>query len=261
MHLVIFGLTISSSWGNGHATLWRGLVRAMVERGHTVTFYERDVPYYANARDHWAPPRGAALLLYGSLEEIRERARREADEADLALCTSFCPDGPAAARLILDSRAAIKAFYDLDTPVTLDALRGGERAAYLPAEGLGEFDLVLSFTGGHALTELQTRLGGRWRRCTAGWIRRRTSRSRPWKNFAASSRTWGPMRRTGKGRSKSCFWNRRGGGRRRGSSLRERSIQRVFRGRGTWRIRLILSRGYIRRSCARRGPRSTLRAE
>ena len=170
MHLVIFGLTISSSWGNGHPTLWRGLVRAMVGRGHTVTFYERDVPYYANARDPWPLPEGAALLLYGFFDEIRERARRDADHADLALCTSFCPDGPAAARLILDSHAAIKAFYDMDTPVTLDALLGGERAAYLPAEGLGEFDLVLSYTGGRALTELQARLGARSVAPLYGWV-------------------------------------------------------------------------------------------
>ena len=51
MRLVVFGLTISSSWGNGHATLWRGLCRAFAERGHAVTFFERDVPYYASHRD------------------------------------------------------------------------------------------------------------------------------------------------------------------------------------------------------------------
>ncbi len=51
MKLVIFGLTISSSWGNGHATLWRGLCRALIRRGHSVIFYERDVPYYAAHRD------------------------------------------------------------------------------------------------------------------------------------------------------------------------------------------------------------------
>lgn len=170
MHLVIFGLTISSSWGNGHATLWRALVRALAARGHTVTFYERDVPYYASTRDRWSPPEGASLLLYGSLAEIREHARRDVDAADLALCTSFCPDGPAVARLILDSRAAIRAFYDLDTPVTLDAMRGGEPVAYLPAEGLSGFDLVLSFTGGKALTELRTRLGARTVAPLYGWV-------------------------------------------------------------------------------------------
>ena len=51
MKLVIFGLSISSSWGNGHATLWRGLCRALIGRGHDVYFFERDVPYYAANRD------------------------------------------------------------------------------------------------------------------------------------------------------------------------------------------------------------------
>lgn len=161
MHLVIFGLTISSSWGNGHATLWRSLVRAMVRRGHTVAFYERNVPYYATARDGWTPPAGAALHLYNSLEDIAQQARNDLNAADLALFTSFCPDGPEASRLILDSQAALKAFYDLDTPITLDAMNRGDTPPYLPAGGLGEFDLVLSFTGGKALKELQSRLGAR----------------------------------------------------------------------------------------------------
>src|SRR5438270_8044540 len=117
MHLVIFGLTLSSSWGNGHATLWRSLIKAMLRRGHTVTFYERDLSYYADTRDLWELPGGGVLRLYGSFEEIRGEARRDLDDADVAICTSYCPDGRAASDLILDSRAAIKAFYDLDTPV------------------------------------------------------------------------------------------------------------------------------------------------
>lgn len=170
MHLVIFGLTLSSSWGNGHATLWRGLVRALAERGHTVTFYERDVPYYANARDHWTPPQGVSLLLYASFDDIRPQAEKELRAADLAVCTSFCPDGREAARLILESGAGVKAFYDLDTPVTLDSMGSGRRVEYLPAEGLGAFDLVLSYTGGRALTELRARLGARSVAPLYGWV-------------------------------------------------------------------------------------------
>lgn len=161
MHLVIFGLTISSSWGNGHATLWRALVKALARRGHTVSFFERLLPYYASARDNWTPPPGVRLCCYPSLDEISAEAMQELNSADLALFTSYCPDGPAVSQLILESRAAIKAFYDLDTPVTLDAARRGP-VPYLPAKGLSDFDLVLSYTGGRALTELTTRLGARW---------------------------------------------------------------------------------------------------
>lgn len=161
MHIVIFGLTVSSSWGNGHATLWRALLKALARRGHSATFYERDATYYADTRDHWIPPENVALRIYTSFDDIQEEATRELDVADLALFTSYCPDGPLAAQLILDSRAAIRGFYDLDTPVTLSTLRSGESVGYLPAEGLGAFDLVLSYTGGSALAELQSRLGAR----------------------------------------------------------------------------------------------------
>lgn len=170
MHLVIFGLTISSSWGNGHATLWRGLLRALSARRHTVVFYERDVSYYADTRDGWIPPPGVSLHLYRALAEVEAQARRDLDSADLALCTSFCPDGRAASRLILDSRAGVKAFYDLDTPVTLAAMTAGNSIPYLPAHGLADFDLVLSFTGGLALNELQSRLGARAVAPFYGWV-------------------------------------------------------------------------------------------
>ena len=161
MHIVVFGLTVSSSWGNGHATLWRALLKALAKRGHTVTFYERDVSWYADTRDNWSPPAGITLRLYSEFDDIRVEAARDLSRADLGMFTSYCPDGPAAAALILNSNAAIKCFYDLDTPVTLTALRAGEPVDYLPKDGLSAFDLVLSYTGGKALTELQSRLGAR----------------------------------------------------------------------------------------------------
>lgn len=161
MKVVIFGLTVSSSWGNGHATLWRSLIKALLRRGHSVVFYEKDVPYYAETRDLWALPKGGLLRLYSGLEEIRGEAMRELRDADLAIVTSYCPDGPHAAELVLDARRAVRVFYDMDTPVTLDCLRSASPVAYLPEGGLGDFDLVLSYTGGRALGELQTRLGAR----------------------------------------------------------------------------------------------------
>ncbi|HEY3624720.1 MAG TPA: glycosyltransferase [Terracidiphilus sp.] len=161
MHFVIFGLSVSSSWGNGHATIWRGLLKAMAAAGHTATFYERDVPYYASARDVWESPFGVRLRIYQSLDEIQAEAAAEINCADVAICTSYCPDGIPASRLILDSHAAVRAFYDLDTPVTLDALQAGKPVPYLPPEGLSGFDLVLSYTGGRALDELRSRLGAR----------------------------------------------------------------------------------------------------
>ena len=161
MHTVVFGLSISSSWGNGHATVWRSLASAMAARGHTLTFFERDVPYYAATRDGWEFGTGGRLVLYSTLRDVLQEAREELDGASLALCTSYCPDGVEACDLILESRAEIKCFYDLDTPVTLDALEEGRTVPYLPSYGLAPFDLVLSFTGGVALDRLKSVLGAR----------------------------------------------------------------------------------------------------
>lgn len=157
---MIFGLAISSSWGNGHATLWRGLCRALTEQGHRVVFFERDAPWYAEHRDLRELP-GGGLVLYPSWEAVRALAERELAGADAAIVTSYCPDGVAATDLVLDSSAPVRVFYDLDTPVTLAALAAGEALAYIGPRGLGDFDLVLSYTGGAALTALAERLGAR----------------------------------------------------------------------------------------------------
>src|SRR3954463_5091635 len=154
MRIVIFGLSVSSAWGNGHATLWRSLISALDEAGHLVVFFERDVPYYRAHRD-LARLRGQArLCLYPSWDEVAAGARRAIDDADVAIITSYCPDARAAAELVLPSRA-IRVFYDLDTPVTLERLAAGEPVDYLPLGGLAEFDLVLSYTGGAALSLLR----------------------------------------------------------------------------------------------------------
>jgi spore maturation protein CgeB len=160
MKLVIFGLSISSSWGNGHATLWRGLCRSLIARGHRVVFLERDVEWYASNRDLWELP-GGELVLYPSWDDVRDRARRELADADVAMVTSYQADALDATSLVLDSPAALRVFYDLDTPVTLDALRGGGEVAYVGPRGLRDLDLVLSYTGGGALDELRSRLGAR----------------------------------------------------------------------------------------------------
>ena len=159
MKLVVFGLTVSSSWGNGHATLWRGLIRALERRGHDVVFFERDAPYYAEHRD--LNDLGEALLvLYPDWDSVRLKALGHLLDADVAMVTSYCPDARAAADLIAE-QGHVSVFYDLDTPVTLARLAAGESVDYLPKDGLSRFDLVLSYTGGEALTRLRTELGAR----------------------------------------------------------------------------------------------------
>jgi spore maturation protein CgeB len=147
MKVVVFGLTVSSSWGNGHATLWRGLIRALGRRGCEVVFFERDQSWYASHRDLHEID-GGRLELYADWVQVLPGARRAVREADAVLVTSYCPDAVAAARLIRDEARGAKVFYDMDTGVTLARVQAGDRPDYLPPEGLGDFDLVRSYTGG-----------------------------------------------------------------------------------------------------------------
>lgn len=154
----MFGLTVSSTWGNGHATLWRALIRALLDLGHQVTFFERDVPYYAEHRDVSALPAGGELCLYENWQQVVPEVRARLQSADVGIITSYCPDARPATKLLLDSKVAVRCFYDLDTPVTLAALEAHENVDYVGPEGFRGFDLVLSYTGGGALDALRERL-------------------------------------------------------------------------------------------------------
>ncbi len=170
MKIVVFGLSITSSWGNGHASLLRGLFRALHGAGHELHFFERDTAYYAAHRDAPALPY-VTIHLYTDWETNLPSAKRILQDADAAIVTSYCPDGIAACGLITQSKAGLRAvFYDMDTPVTLDRLAQGEIVPYLPGEGLCNFDLVLSYTGGEALTALRERLGARNVATLYGWV-------------------------------------------------------------------------------------------
>ena len=125
MKIVIFGLSLTSSWGNGHATTYRALVRGLEALGHQVTFLERDVPWYASNRD--APrPKGCRLELYESLEDLRERFTSLVQDADAVVVGSYVPDGAEVTRWVVETARGLTLFYDIDTPITLEKLRSGE---------------------------------------------------------------------------------------------------------------------------------------
>src|SRR5687767_7854762 len=124
LRIVVLGLSITSSWGNGHATTYRGLVRALAARGHDVLFLERDQPWYASNRDLAAPPFGRTEL-YSDLGDLKKRFRHDVAEADLALVGSYVPEGVAVGTWVCSTAAGVTAFYDIDTPVTLAKLDRG----------------------------------------------------------------------------------------------------------------------------------------
>jgi spore maturation protein CgeB len=159
MRIVFLGLSITSSWGNGHATNYRALVRELAARGHDVLFCERDVPWYAAERDLPDPPWGQTAL-YGSVGELRDRFAADVRDADLVVVGSYVPDGVAVARWVQETAHGVTAFYDIDTPVTLGKLDRGDHE-YLTPDLVPGFDLYLSFTGGPTLTRLEDELGAR----------------------------------------------------------------------------------------------------
>ena len=163
LRITIFGLAITSSWGNGHATTFRALCAALKQRGHHIDFFEKDVEWYASNRDLPDPP-FADLHLYTNWHEVLPQVRLVLADSDVALVGSYFPDGVAALEEVIDARTPIKTFYDIDTPVTMAALRSRGKNKYIDARLLSELDVYFSFTGGPVLDELESRF--RVRRAT-----------------------------------------------------------------------------------------------
>jgi len=155
--IVILGLSITSSWGNGHATTYRGLVRELSRLGHEVLFLERDVPWYAMHRDLPDPPYGRTCL-YHDLAELQQDYAAFVRKADCVIVGSYVSDGVAVGRWVQETATGVTAFYDIDTPVTLTRLSRGDEE-YLSADLIPGFDLYLSFTGGPTLDLLEKRYG------------------------------------------------------------------------------------------------------
>lgn len=152
MKLVVLGLSLSSAWGNGHATTWRALLRAFAARGHDVLFLERDVPWYAAHRD-LPTPDFCRLVLYDCVADLAQW-QAEIAGADAVIVGSYVPDGIAVGDLVLDQASGVTAFYDIDTPVTLAGLDSGSTDFISPAQ-IAHYDLYLSFTGGPTLERLE----------------------------------------------------------------------------------------------------------
>ncbi|HEX3803051.1 MAG TPA: glycosyltransferase [Solirubrobacteraceae bacterium] len=159
LKFVFLGLSITSSWGNTHATNYRALVGELATRGHEVLFCERAAPWYESSRD-LEELADARLFLYGSVDELAARAHDEIAAADLVIVGSRVPEGVAVAELVLGIAEGRTAFYDIDTPLTLAKLQSADHE-YLTPELVPQFDLYLSHTGGPTLQRLETEFGAR----------------------------------------------------------------------------------------------------
>ncbi|MFP4469507.1 MAG: glycosyltransferase [Bacteroidales bacterium] len=146
MKIVIIGLSITSSWGNGHATTFRSLVKGLHRRGHQVDFLERDVPWYASQRDMKSAGY-CNIFLYQSLEQLKSEFREKVAEADLVVVGSYVPEGVEVGKWVTDTAGGITAFYDIDTPVTMTKLDNKDYE-YLHPDLIPHYDLYLTFAGG-----------------------------------------------------------------------------------------------------------------
>lgn len=145
LSIVVIGLSVTSSWGNGHATTYRALIEALARRGHRITFLERDVPWYRDHRD-LTKPSAWTVELYQSSKDVPRQFGKLIRDADLVIIGSYVTDGIALAEWTTTHARGVTAFYDIDTPVTLARLEQG--LDYLAAAMIPRFDLYLSFTGG-----------------------------------------------------------------------------------------------------------------
>lgn len=158
MKIVFYGLTITSSWGNGHATTYRSLCKALAARGHRIEFVEKDVEWYRSNRD-LAAPAYCNVHLYDSWETSTGTLVALASDADAIVVGSYFPDAIAATHALLSTGCRPVMFYDIDTPITLSHLRKQGACEYIEAALIPHYAAYLSFSGGPALTELQTRFG------------------------------------------------------------------------------------------------------
>jgi spore maturation protein CgeB len=168
LKFTFIGLTLSSSWGNGHATPYRAILRALTRLGHACVFYERDVDYYRKRRD-LAECDYCDLVLYQDWDAIGSQMLADAAASDVIIVGSYCSEGVLICDDVLSLAGPLRVFYDLDTPVTLAALSSGD-LEYLRRDQMAGFDLYLSFTGGEILRRLEHDYGVRMARPVYGCV-------------------------------------------------------------------------------------------
>ena len=217
LRFAFLGLSLSSSWGNGHATTYRALLHALAARGHDILFLEREQPWYAAQRD-MARPDFCTLAFYRDLAQL-DRWREEIATADAVVVGSYVPEGVAVAQLVQREASGVTAFYDIDTPVTLAKLAAGDHE-YLAPDAIPGFDLYLSSTHrprrrGDGISAISAPTAPIANRCSIGccWSRRGAC------HIAASSSPGRSIRPASTGRATSSA----------SSTCRRRSTRRSIR--------------------------------
>lgn len=158
LDITILGLSLSSSWGNGHATTYRALIKELNKQGHSVTFLERDVPWYSGNNRDLPDPNYCKLEFYQDVQDLDNKYKNLVKEADMVIVGSYVPEGVRVGEWVMKTAQGVKAFYDIDTPVTMAKLERND-FEYLSPHLISQYDLYLSFNGGPVLDFLEKKYG------------------------------------------------------------------------------------------------------
>ena len=160
MNIAFFGSSLVSAYWNGAATYYRGIIRALNQQGHTVTFYEPDVFDRQKHRDI-PDPEWCRVVVYSGEEGVH-RSLEEARDADMIVKTS----GVGAFDELLEkevlnagSSGTLKVFWDVDAPATLDRVHSNKRDPFKKL--IPRYDLFLTYGGGDPVVNAYEALGAK----------------------------------------------------------------------------------------------------
>lgn len=162
MKIAFFASSLVSAYWNGAATYYRGIVRALHERGHQVTFYEPDAYDRQKHRDMADPPWAKVVVYSAQTEAEVLRTVEQARGSDLVLKASGVGvHDELLERAVLDLQGAgtLVAFWDVDAPATLDRVHGNPADPFLAL--IPRYDLVLTYGGGEPVRQAYLGLGAR----------------------------------------------------------------------------------------------------
>jgi len=159
--IAFYGSSLLSSWWNGAATYYRGLLRDLASRGYDITFYEPDAYERQQHRD-LEPPEWARSVVYPATAEGLRGVLAKASDADIVVKASGVGvfDDELITGIVTHARpGALKIFWDVDAAATLDEMRGEDD--HPVKRGLASLDLVLTYGGGPPVVEAYERFGAR----------------------------------------------------------------------------------------------------
>jgi spore maturation protein CgeB len=161
LDIAFFGSSLVSAYWNGAATYYRGLIHALHDRGHRITFYEPDAYQRQQHRD-MADPDWARVVVYPATEDAAFKSLDDAHGADLIIKASgvgVFDELLEAAVLDLQKPGTLVAFLDVDAPATLDRIHKNPEDPFHPL--IARYDLILTYGGGKPVIKAYTSAGAR----------------------------------------------------------------------------------------------------